>query len=154
MNNPKVKTVLAATIDDAADIAAIEAVCFSIPYDRETVEELLTPTYRPSFICRDCSGKMLGYLIGQSLMGEGDLLRIAVTPDARRSGVARKLIEAFIKKLQEDGCHVCFLDVREHNLAAQALYQSFGFQFFDRRHHYYHKPTDDALIMRLSITSL
>ena len=139
-----------ATPEDAAAIAALEALTFSSPYTEESVRDMLSSAIHPSFVVRD-KGELLGYLLGQMIAPEGDLLRIAVRPSARRCGVGHALIEAFLAHLQENGCTVCFLDVREHNAPAQALYTSYGFTPLDRRKNYYHLPTEDAIVMRLPL---
>ena len=150
MFNSASPDVTRATPEDAAAIAALEALTFSSPYTEESVRDMLSSTIHPSFVVRD-GGELLGYLLGQMIVPEGDLLRIAVRPSARRRGVGRKLIEAFLAYLQANGCTVCFLDVREHNAPAQALYTSYGFTPLDRRKNYYHLPTEDAIVMRLPL---
>ena len=150
MFNSASPDVTRATPEDAAAIAALEALTFSSPYTEESVRDMLSSTIHPSFVVRD-GGELLGYLLGQMIVPEGELLRIAVRPSARRRGVGRALIEAFLAHLQANGCTVCFLDVREHNAPAQALYSSYGFTPLDRRKGYYHLPTEDAIIMQLPL---
>ena len=150
MFNSASPDVTRATPEDADAIAALEALTFSSPYTEESVRDMLSSTIRPSFVVRD-EGELLGYLLGQMIVPEGELLRIAVRPSARRRGVGRALIEAFLAHLQANGCTVCFLDVREHNVPAQALYSSYGFTPLDRRKGYYHLPTEDAIIMQLPL---
>ena len=145
------KDVKQATEADAGAIAALESLCFSCPYSEEAVHDMLVTSIHPSFVLEDDNGTLLGYLLGQMISPEGDLLRIAVRPSARRRGVGRALIEAFLAYLKAKGCTVCFLDVREHNAPAQALYESYGFTPFDHRKNYYHLPTEDAIVMRLSL---
>lgn len=150
MFNSASPDVTRATPEDAAAIAALETLTFSSPYTEKSVRDMLSSTIRPSFVVRD-GGELLGYLLGQMIVPEGELLRIAVRPSARRRGVGRALIEAFLAHLQANGCTVCFLDVREHNAPAQALYSSYGFTPLDRRKGYYHLPTEDAIIMQLPL---
>ena len=150
MFNSASPDVTRATTEDAAAIAALETLTFSSPYTEKSVRDMLSSTIRPSFVVRD-GGELLGYLLGQMIVPEGELLRIAVRPSARRRGVGRALIEAFLAHLQANGCTVCFLDVREHNAPAQALYSAYGFTPLDRRKGYYHLPTEDAIIMQLPL---
>ena len=140
-----------ATSADAAAIAALEEMTFSNPYSEESVANMLNSPIHPSFIYYDADGNLLGYLLGQMISPEGDLLRIAVRSTSRRSGIGRALIEAFLDYLKTNNCTVCFLDVREHNTPAKELYASYGFTPFDRRKNYYHLPTEDAIVMRLSL---
>lgn len=151
MHNPTNQDIKKATAADAAAIASLEEVTFSNPYSVASTKDMLDSAIHPSFVAYDEDGNLLGYLLGQMISPEGDLLRIAVRATARRSGIGRALIEAFLSHLKENGCQVCFLDVREHNTPAQALYSSYGFTPFDRRKGYYHLPTEDAIVMRLSL---
>jgi ribosomal-protein-alanine N-acetyltransferase len=43
--------------------------------------------------------------------------------------------------------HAVFLEVRESNAAARALYARFGFREGGRRRGYYRKPVEDALVL-------
>ena len=147
----KKERISMATEADAATIATLEKTCFSCPYSENALAEMIASPLHPSFVLRDEEGELLGYLLGQAIPPEGDLLRLAVHPNGRRRGYGRIIIEAFLSHLRSIGCTVCFLDVREHNLAAQALYTSYGFSPIDRRKSYYHLPTEDAIVMRLSL---
>ena len=145
------KDVVRATDADISCIAALEEKCFSCPYTEESIEDMLAAAIHPSFVLRDSDGALLGYLLGQSIPPDADLLRIAVDPRARRRGVGRALIDAFLSHLKAQGCTVCFLDVREHNIPARTLYLSCGFKPFDRRKNYYRLPSEDAIVMRLPL---
>ena len=49
------------------------------------------------------------------------------------------------------GVRTAFLEVRESNSAARALYGSRGFTEIDRRRNYYRRPVEDALVMRRTL---
>lgn len=151
MYDIKKQKITRANEADAPVIAALEKVCFSCPYSESSLAEMLASPLHPSFLLQNEEGETVGYLLGQAIPPEGDLLRVAVHPALRRQGGGRALIEAFLTHLRAQGCTVCFLDVREHNLAAQALYISYGFTEIDRRKSYYHLPTEDAIVMRTSL---
>jgi ribosomal-protein-alanine N-acetyltransferase len=46
-----------------------------------------------------------------------------------------------------------FLEVRESNAAARALYAARGFEPIARRARYYRKPVEDAIVLRLEMSS-
>lgn len=55
---------------------------------------------------------------------------LAVLPEFRRRGIARKLMSAGIEKIREMGAPMIFLDVIEGNLPAYQLYQDLGFEHY------------------------
>lgn len=75
---------------------------------------------------------------------EREILNLAVQPRFRRLGVATYLLQNEI----ESGA-AYFLEVRESNAAARALYDKFGFVEIGRREEYYGNPTETAIVMRL-----
>lgn len=95
----------------------------------------------------ECDGKCLGYVGAYSVCGETDILTVAVDPAVRRMGIGRKLLDALIDALDPDNDAV-FLEVRESNDAARALYASLGFAEVGRRRGYYKFPTEDAIMYK------
>ena len=59
----------------------------------------------------------------------GDCLMedLYVAPDARRSGLARAIMDFSVARARERGCRRAELDVNERNSAALALYEGLGF---------------------------
>jgi ribosomal-protein-alanine N-acetyltransferase len=93
-------------------------------------------------------GQVLGYIGSQSVLGEADMMNVAVTPEARRCGIARALIVTLIESLRANAVHCLTLEVRASNLGAQALYAKLNFREVGRRKNYYSNPKEDALILR------
>ena len=91
---------------------------------------------------------LAGYVGSQTVMGETDMMNIAVSPAFRRQGIARELIQALIRELKERESHSLTLEVRASNAPALALYESLGFSQVGRRPGYYRNPKEDALILR------
>ncbi len=75
---------------------------------------------------------------------EREILNLAVRTSLRRQGIASAL-------LQDELAHKAtyFLEVRESNVAAIALYRRFGFIELSRRHGYYEVPVETAIVMRM-----
>lgn len=136
-----------ARTDDLPRIASIESAVFATPYSEDALSSMMSTSYHRVIVLVDQNDVVVGYLLGTSIPPEGELMRVAVTPNRRRMGGGAKLIRAFLEKLSEEGNTVCFLDVRESNLPAQSLYASFGFQAVGRRAAYYRLPTEDAIEM-------
>jgi len=79
--------------------------------------------------------------------GEADLLRIAVDPAHRGSGLGRTLLEVCQAQLAVAGIHQLFLEVRATNAAAIALYRACGWERCGQRGAYY-ADGEDALLFR------
>ncbi len=92
---------------------------------------------------------IIGYLIAREAGGSGEILNLAVDPPRRRAGIARALLDAGLAALRRRGAEEIFLEVRESNLAAQALYLGAGFRPVGQRAGYYRNPMEDALVLRL-----
>jgi ribosomal-protein-alanine N-acetyltransferase len=75
---------------------------------------------------------------------DADLLRIAVTADARRSGVASEVLLALQDRAT--GATRMLLEVASDNLGAQAFYVAHGFAEIARRRRYY-ATGEDAVVM-------
>ena len=88
-----------------------------------------------------------GYVGSQTVMGETDMMNVAVSPAYRRRGIARELIQALLRELARQGSHRLTLEVRASNAPARALYESLGFAQVGRRPNYYRNPKEDALIL-------
>ncbi len=56
---------------------------------------------------------------------------VAVHPNYRRRGIARRLLNAAIEHARAHGAHACILDVRVDNAPAYELYKSLGFIHYD-----------------------
>ncbi len=80
----------------------------------------------------------------------GDLLRVIVTPAARRRGIATALVAQGIDWIAAQGATRVFLEVSQRNQAAIKLYQKLGFEQFSERRDYY-GPGLDAWVMLRSI---
>ena len=92
-----------------------------------------------------------GFLVAQQLPPEWELENIVVAPTARRIGLGMRLIQALLVKARETNSEAVFLEVRESNTAARALYEKTGFALTGRRKAYYTNPPEDAVLYRLRL---
>jgi ribosomal-protein-alanine N-acetyltransferase len=90
-----------------------------------------------------------GYIVFWLVADEMHILNLAVAPDSRRRGIARRLVLAGIKHARAKGARRAFLEVRASNIAAQKLYSSLGFMGTSLRRDYYDSPVEDAVVMTL-----
>lgn len=128
-------------------VAALEQVCFSSPWSENSIAgELSNPLSLWLVAIED--GQLAGYIGSQSVMGESDMMNLAVDPAFRRRGAGRALVLALVEHLAQKGNHCLSLEVRASNAPALALYQGLGFAQVGRRPNYYRNPKEDGLILR------
>lgn len=96
-------------------------------------------------IAEEC-GDIIAYLAYEQIADEGSIIEVAVHPDYRRQGIARELINSALHN--SEGLSEVFLEVRESNISARALYESLGFEKLSVRADYYDAPKENAVIMR------
>jgi ribosomal-protein-alanine acetyltransferase len=97
------------------------------------------------------SSPLLGFLIAHHLHPEWELQNLVVAPDVRRRGLATKLFSALLTRARETNSESVFLEVRESNHAARALYARLRFEESGRRRLYYASPQEDAVLYRLAL---
>lgn len=135
------------TPDHVSRIAQLEKLCFSDPWSENSVaSELNNPL--SLWLTALEEDTVVGYIGSQSVLGESDMMNVAVHPDHRRRGIAERLIKELVKALKDRGNHCLTLEVRASNTPAIALYEKLGFQEVGRRPNYYRNPKEEALILR------
>ena len=142
----------AVTVADAdiPQIAELERVCFSDPWSEEMLRDSLeNALYR--FVAVKDGARVLGYAGMFLTIPEAQIANIAVAPDMRRQGLGRLLLRGLVREAAEAGAEVVFLEVREHNAGAIALYEQEGFVRVGMRKNYYEKPVENGYIyMRMT----
>lgn len=133
------------------DLATLHARCFTTPRPWSAVEfnDFLADPLIFLLVEGDA-----GFLLGRAVAGEAELLTLAVVPEARRRGLARRLVNRFLYQAQLRGADSAFLEVADDNEAARTLYAGAGFVRAGRRRGYYAGPDGqdhDALVLRRSL---
>ena len=135
--------------ENSAAVAEIEKLCFSTPWSEATISSEIKSGFS-DFFGAFSEEKLAGYIGGRTIAGETEIFNVAVSPEFRRKGIAKALIEKFIETVRKKDTQVIFLEVRSSNLPAIALYEKNGFVFCGLRKNYYTNPTENALLMRLA----
>ena len=138
-------TIRKAKADDLRALVAIEEDSFVRPH-----------WDAGSFLKFDCvvaelEGRIAGFLVSREIFpshngikAEREILNIAVAPVHRRMGVATLLLQ---HERGNNATH--YLEVRESNSGAQALYRKLGFAEIGRRPEYYDFPRETAIVMHM-----
>ena len=128
-------------------IAELEKLCFSDPWSEQSIASELENPLSLWLVAVE-AGEVVGYVGSQTVLGETDMMNLAVAPEARRQGTGRALVLALVEALKKKESHSLTLEVRASNIPAQKLYASLGFSQVGRRPKYYSNPREDALILR------
>ncbi len=128
-------------------IAALEKRFFSAPWDEKSVQSELSNDLSYWLVAMD-GDIVTGYVGSQTVLGESDMMNLAVHPDYQRQGIGEALVLALMEGLKAQGSHCLTLEVRASNDPAKHLYEKLGFQAVGRRKNYYRSPREDADILR------
>lgn len=139
-------TVSRAVEDDIAFIAALEKESFSMPQSENELLKMLASDNNILLVAR-YGDVRAGYVGAYTVCRESDIVTVATSPTFRRKGVARELLSALFESLSGESDAV-FLEVRESNGAARALYQSLGFFETGIRRGYYKNPSENAVLYK------
>jgi len=141
-------SVRLAEAGDIDAIAAIEAECFSEPWSAQAFADVL---YREDVILlvADIGGedKIVGYVCMYMAADEGEITNVAVKSDCRGRGIAGGLMDDLISRAKDHAIEMIFLEVRESNAPAIALYKKNGFEQNGLRKNFYRNPTENAILM-------
>ncbi|GAI26839.1 unnamed protein product, partial [marine sediment metagenome] len=97
---------------------------------------------------------ILGFAGLWIMLAEAHIIAIAVRNDYRRIGIGEGLLISVIELATQLNADVVTLEVRASNIAAQSLYDRYGFHVVRRRPRYYSDNDEDAVLMSTdSITS-
>lgn len=124
-------------------LATLHAACFTRPRPWSPAEfaGLLTSPATRLFQSPD------GFLLARIIADEAELLTLAVSPTARRTGQGATLVLRFLADAAAAGAETAFLEVAADNVPAISLYRRTGWTEAGRRRNYY-APGVDALVLR------
>ncbi len=141
--------IVAAKASDLAFIAELEKETFSMPQSLSELEKMLCSDSNVLLVAK-CGGENAGYIGAYTVCRESDIVTVAVAPRFRRCGIARALLIELFERLREKS-DTLFLEVRESNSAARALYTSLGFAEIGVRRGYYKSPVENAVLYKKEI---
>ncbi|MDW8765606.1 ribosomal protein S18-alanine N-acetyltransferase [Streptococcus suis] len=125
-----------------AVLAVMQSVYEQSPWTLEQIATSMTSQEEDYYLAYE-GQELVGFLAVQTVLDEMEILQIAVKADFQRLGIASQLMADV---MDWDGD--IFLEVRESNSAAQALYTRQHFTKIGKRKDYYRNPVEDAVIMK------
>lgn len=136
-----------ATADDSMPIARAEEEIFSDPWTYTDVLTTISSSGALCYVATSDDGELYAYILGRTVMPEGEIYRIATKEPYRSRGIAYRLLDYALKTERGHGLESIFLEVREKNVAARNLYTAYGFREIGVRKNYYRDPPDNAILM-------
>lgn len=150
---PPAPVVRPASVGDIAAIIQLEADAFPLdPWSENLVGQGVNgelPTV--SYLVAEVAGAFAGYAVVSVVDVDAELQRIAVVPDARRTGVGATLLAEVRELAARSGASRLLLEVREDNRAALDLYGRRGFTELGRRPRYY-RDGATAIVLSAPVT--
>ena len=131
--------------EDLPQVMEIENLSFSSPWSHSSfLQEFNNPVSRT--LVAESDGRVRGYLCCWCVADEVHTLNLAVHPNYRRLGIARRLMEEVLLEARAEGIKTVSLEVRRSNLPAVSLYHRLGFRQVGVRRRYYENG-EDAFLM-------
>jgi [ribosomal protein S18]-alanine N-acetyltransferase len=96
--------------------------------------------------------RMLAFMVAQRVDEDWELENIVVAENSRRRGLAIRLLSELVDHAGANQGRSIFLEVRESNQAARALYRKVGFVETGTRKSYYSNPSENAILYQLSLS--
>jgi ribosomal-protein-alanine N-acetyltransferase len=153
--DPKYLSLLWAAPERAHEIAILHAQLFDPPWDEAGIKRLLEHPASTSLIAQAGQPRALaGFVIGQLVADEGEILSLGVVPAWQRLGIGKRLVEGLARAAKRAEAKRLFLEVAADNDGALALYRQIGFAETGRRKGYYDRANGlkvDAVTMALMI---
>lgn len=138
----------AATPQDIAAILDVERAAYPLPWTWGNFNDILTDSsgrYHMLLLREqqaDGSWRLIGYFVALLGVEEVHLLNIAIHPERQGRGWAQLLLEHLRLWALAQEAHQIWLEVRQSNPRAHAIYQHFGYVDMGVRKNYY--PTPDG----------
>ena len=112
---------------------------FSDIYESE-ISNVLVATYQ---------GEVVGYVSFTIIIDECQIINFATKNKFKRQGVGKSVMSALIEYGKSKGVCKVFLEVRESNAPAIALYESYGFVPVGVSKNHFTSPRENAILMNL-----
>lgn len=154
------------TMQDVPAVAAIEKMCFSLPWSEQSLIDSVTREDTLFLVCEDespdsvCDAtqktqrEVVGYIGMYVSFEEGDITNVAVSPECRKKGYGEALVAKAKELAKEKQLEMILLEVRVSNAPAISLYKKMGFEELGLRKNFYEHPVEDAIIMKCPLGTL
>jgi [ribosomal protein S18]-alanine N-acetyltransferase len=120
-------------------------------WGEEQYNKIFHPPPRRIMLVIEEAHLLRGFLVASAVSTEWEIENVVVDDAVRRRGLGMRLIGHLVSQARSEQAQSIFLEVRESNGSARALYEKAGFVQIGRRSAYFRNPTEDAILYRLSL---
>jgi [ribosomal protein S18]-alanine N-acetyltransferase len=141
------------TTADLDAVMAIEVSAYAHPWTRGNFVDSLAAGYH-SQLRHDAGGELIAYFVALPGFEETHLLNLTVAPSWQRQGHGKAMLDRLAAWAHARGDLALWLEVRQSNRGAQALYTRHGFVQVGSRRGYYpadRQQREDAVVMRRKV---
>lgn len=131
---------------DIQRVWELECACFSCPWSQSSLRDELRNKIA-HYELLEVDKEVVGYAGMWIMFGEAHITNVAISPDFRRMGLGRKLMQHMFLVAGQHKAQAMTLEVREHNEAAKSLYYQLGFKKVGERKRYYTDTGESAYIL-------
>ncbi|MCG8513559.1 MAG: ribosomal protein S18-alanine N-acetyltransferase [Halanaerobiales bacterium] len=132
---------------DLSQVMAIEQKSFADPWTLQSFYREIQENPYSRYLVAYRQERLVAYIGGWLITDQLHITNLAVDPQERGNGLAKKLLDELVRLSRKEGINKATLEVRVSNDAAINLYRKNGFAIVGRRPKYYINNQEDALIM-------
>lgn len=134
-------------LDDVEAALEIERASSGVPWTSGIFRDELSEPDSRYYTVAVSDGRVIGFVGLMTVVDEGHITNIAVSPSLRRARLGTTLLLHAARLAIARRCHSLTLEVRVSNEPARALYARFGFAPAGIRKAYYADNREDALVL-------
>lgn len=120
-----------------AQALVIEKQAQPSPWNEKIIRSCFGRRYMNFALTLSHSNQLIGYVFSDHVAGEVSIMNICIAPEYQRRGFAKQLLNHLISHSQAIKAETLWLEVRESNSAARALYNQLDFNEIAIRKNYY-----------------
>jgi ribosomal-protein-alanine N-acetyltransferase len=138
-------------MDDLDTIMVIEPQIYPYPWTRGNFSDSLNSGYSAWVLMHN--EEIIGYSLMMMVLDEAHLLNLSIAKTYQKQGLGRTLLEHMVDIAKNNQMANMFLEVRQSNISAIALYENMGFNEMAIRRNYYPATNEreDAVLMGLAL---
>ena len=136
--------------EDIPSLAAIEKEEFSIPFKEKDFYDIYDSEISTVLVAKS-GDTIVGYVSFTVIIDECQIINFATKNEFKRQGVGKRVMEGLFQHCEALGVKKYFLEVRQSNSAAIALYERYGFVPVGISKNHFSAPRENALLMNLEL---